>query len=206
MRLSLSLILIVVRCMFHKVTLLLASQSPRRRALLKELGWPVKIVCPPEVDEIFPNHLKQGEIPVFLAQLKSESYPDSIPDDSMLVTADTIVWLNNEVIGKPRDRNDAITMLQKLSGNKHQVFTGVCLKYKGNNHLFCDETNVYFRKLKQEEIIYYVDAYKPFDKAGAYGVQEWIGFVGIERIEGSYFNVMGLPTQRLYEAIQELLK
>lgn len=189
----------------HKITLLLASQSPRRRALLKELGWAVTIVRPPQVDEIFPTHLTAGEIPVYLAQLKSESYIDPIPDDSILVTADTIVWLNNEVIGKPQHRDDAISMLQKLSGNMHQVFTGVCLKYKGNNHLFCDETNVYFRKLELEEIIYYLDTYKPFDKAGAYGVQEWIGFIGIERIEGSYFNVMGLPTHRLYEMIKELV-
>jgi septum formation protein len=190
----------------QKITLLLASQSPRRRALLKELGWPVTIVRPPQVEEIFPDQLTAGDIPVYLAKLKSESYGDPIPDDSILVTADTIVWLNNEVIGKPLHRDDAITMLQKLSGNMHKVFTGVCLKYKGNYHLLCDETIVYFRKLEKEEIIYYVDAYKPFDKAGAYGVQEWIGFVGIERIEGSYFNVMGLPTHRLYETIRELLK
>jgi septum formation protein len=174
--------------------------------LLKELGFPVKIIQAPNVDEIFPEHLKGGDIAVYLSQLKAESYLDKIPDDSMLVTADTIVWLNGEVIGKPANRQGAITMLQKLSGNKHQVFTGVCLKYKGNYSLFCDETNVYFRKLEDKEIMYYVNRCKPFDKAGAYGVQEWIGFVGIERIEGSYFNVMGLPTHRLYLEIQSLLK
>jgi len=188
------------------ITLLLASQSPRRRALLKELGFPVKIVQAPNIDEVFPKHLKGGDIAVYLSRLKAESYPDAIPDDSMLVTADTIVWLNDEVIGKPANRQGAITMLQKLSGNKHQVFTGVCLKYKGNYSLFCDETNVYFRKLENKEIIYYVDSCKPFDKAGAYGVQEWIGFMGVERIEGSYFNVMGLPTHRLYVEILSLLK
>ncbi len=185
---------------------MLASQSPRRRALLKELGFPVKIVQPPNVDEIFPNHLKAGEIPVYLSQLKADAYVEPVPDDCILVTADTIVWLNNEVIGKPVDTEDAIAMLKKLSGNKHQVFTGVCLKYKGVCHHFCDETSVYFRSLSDEEIDYYVNLYKPLDKAGAYGVQEWIGFVGVERIEGSYFNVMGLPTHLLYSKILELIE
>jgi len=188
------------------IRLLLASQSPRRRALLKELGWPVKIVQPPNIAEIFPNHLTGGEIPLYLAKLKAEAYTEAISEDSMLVTADTIVWLNNEVIGKPSGRDDAIVMLRKLSGNMHKVFTAVCLKYKGNYHLLCDETKVFFRKLEESEINYYVDTYQPFDKAGAYGVQEWIGFVGIERIEGSYFNVMGLPTHRLYLTIQSLIK
>jgi len=189
----------------NDITLLLASQSPRRRALLKEIGFPVKIVPPPNVDEIFPNHLKQGEIPVYLSQLKANAYAEAIPDNCILVTADTIVWVNGEVIGKPVNREDAIAMLQKLSGCKHQVYTGVCLKYKGISHLFCDETNVYFRKLSDDEITYYVDEYKPFDKAGAYGVQEWIGFIGVERIEGSYFNVMGLPTHLLYNEILKLI-
>jgi septum formation protein len=187
------------------ITLLLASQSPRRRALLKELGFPVKIVQPPNVVEVFPEHLKAGEIPVYLSQLKAEAYAEPIPADCLLVTADTIVWLNNEVIGKPEGREDAIRMLHKLSGNMHQVYTGVCLKYRGKNHVFCEETSVYFRSLSMEEIVYYVDHCKPFDKAGAYGVQEWIGFVGVERIEGSYFNVMGLPTFRLYKEINSLL-
>jgi len=185
-------------------TLLLASQSPRRRALLKELGWPVKIVQPPNIEEVFPDHLNGEEIPVYLAKLKAEAYQEALSDDEILVTADTIVWLNNEVIGKPQNRDEALIMIKKLSGNKHQVFTGVCLKYRGVYHLLCDETNVFFRVLADWEINYYVDTFQPFDKAGAYGVQEWIGFVGIERIEGSYFNVMGLPTHRLYKAIQSL--
>lgn len=189
----------------YDITLLLASQSPRRRALLKELGFPVKIVQTPNVDEIFPEHLKAGKIPVYLAQLKAENFTDPIAEDCMLVTADTIVWLNDEVIGKPKDRGDAIQMLTKLSGHKHQVFTGICLKYKNKLHLFCDETNVYFRILSDEEIVHYVDQYKPFDKAGSYGVQEWIGFVGVERIEGSYFNVMGLPTHLIYGEILKLI-
>ena len=189
----------------NDITLLLASQSPRRRAMLKEIGFPVKIVQPPNVEEIYPIHLKHGEIPVYLSKLKANAYIEPIPDNCILVTADTIVWVNEEVIGKPLNREDAIAMLQKLSGNKHQVYTGVCLKYKGICHLFCDETNVYFRNLSDKEIIYYVDQYKPFDKAGAYGVQEWIGFIGVERIEGSYFNVMGLPTHLLYKEILRLI-
>lgn len=193
--------------MFEKqdITLLLASQSPRRRALLKEIGFPVKIVRPPDIEEVFPDHLKRGEIPVYLSQQKANVYSDPIPENCILVTADTIVWLNNEVIGKPADRSDAIAMLQKLSGQKHEVYTGICLKYKGAHHLLCDETHVYFRNLTPEEIMYYVDRYQPFDKAGAYGVQEWVGFVGVERIEGSYFNVMGLPTHLIYKEILKII-
>lgn len=189
----------------HDITLLLASQSPRRRALLKELGFPVKIVRPPDIDEVFPDHLKGGEIPVYLSQLKANAYNEPLSENDILVTADTIVWVNNEVIGKPDGREDAISMLQKLSGHKHVVYTGICLKYQGTCHLSCDETDVYFRHLSSEEIIYYVDTFKPFDKAGAYGVQEWIGFVGVERIEGSYFNVMGLPTHLIYNEILKLI-
>ena len=189
---------------FPDITLLLASQSPRRRALLKELGFPVKIVKAPDIDEVFPDNLKEGDIPLYLAKLKSEAY-DNCDDNSILVTADTIVWVDDEVIGKPEDREDAINMLKKLSGKMHYVYTGVCLKYKSECHLICDETKVYFKNLTEEEIIYYIDNYKPFDKAGAYGVQEWIGFIGVERIDGSYFNVMGLPVHRLYSAITALI-
>jgi septum formation protein len=174
--------------------------------LLKDLGFPVKIVQAPNIDEVFPSHLKGGDIPVYLAQLKAKAYQDSLSEDSILITADTIVWLNEEVIGKPAGRYEAITMLKKLSGNKHSVFTGICLKYQDTFTLFYDKTDVFFRMFSEEEIIFYVDTFKPFDKAGAYGVQEWIGFVGVERIEGSYFNVMGLPTHRLYLAIEALIK
>lgn len=187
------------------VTLLLASQSPRRRALLKEMGYPVKIVEAPNIDEVFPDHLKAGDIPLYIAEQKAASYTNELVANEMLVTADTIVWLNDEVIGKPQNREDAIRMLQKLSGNVHQVFTGVCIKYQSQVRLICDETKVFFKKLSIEEIVYYVDNYKPLDKAGAYGVQEWIGFIAVERIEGSYFNVMGLPIHRLYSEIEVML-
>jgi septum formation protein len=189
----------------NSITLLLASQSPRRRALLRELGFPVKIVQAPNVDEVFPQHLKAEEIPVYLSGLKADAYTDTVPAGHLLVTADTIVWLDNEVIGKPGGYDEAVAMLKKLSGRKHQVFTGVCLKHSKGRHMFYDETSVYFRTLSDEEITYYADRYKPFDKAGAYGVQEWIGFVGVERIEGSYFNVMGLPTFKLYQELQGLM-
>lgn len=190
----------------NSVTLLLASQSPRRRALLKEMGYAVKIVNAPNIDEVFPEHLTAGDIPLFIAEQKAKAYDNILLNNEMLVTADTIVWLNNEVIGKPIDRNDAIAMLTKLSGNVHQVFTGICLTYLEKTYLFCDETKVFFRQLSNNEIVYYVDNYKPYDKAGAYGVQEWIGFVGVERIEGSYFNVMGLPIHRLYAEIKGIIE
>jgi len=187
------------------IQLLLASQSPRRRALLKELGFPVQIVSSPGIEEIYPEFLQGGEIPVYLAQLKSSAYTGELDNRSILITADTIVCIDNQVIGKPEGRSSAIDMLAQLSGRKHQVFTGVCLKYRNNCHLLCEETSVYFRTLTMEEIIYYVDRYKPYDKAGGYGVQEWIGYTGVERIEGSYFNVMGLPTHRVYAKIRELI-
>lgn len=186
--------------------LLLASQSPRRRALLKELGFKVIIVKSPDIDEIYPVHLSGEEIPLYLARLKSASYTEKLNDNSILITADTIVWIDNMVIGKPDNRNSAIEMLKRLSGRMHQVFTGVCLRFLDKYSLFFEETKVYFRTLSEEEIIFYVDSYHPFDKAGAYGVQEWIGLVGVERIEGSYFNVMGLPTHLIYNNICKIIE
>jgi septum formation protein len=191
---------------FENTTILLASKSPRRKTLLQELGLNVKIVVTPDIDEIFPDHLAGSEIPLYLARLKSDSYTGKINEHSILLTADTIVWIDNLLIGKPNGRDGAIAMLKKLSGRKHQVYTGVCLKYRDNYNLLYEETNVYFRNLTGEEITYYVDKYKPYDKAGAYGVQEWIGFVGVERIEGSYSNVMGLPTHKVYTEICKLVK
>jgi septum formation protein len=190
----------------ENIVLYLASQSPRRRALLKELGFSVKIVKAPDIDEIFPPELKGSDIPVYLSKLKANAYTDDLPENAILVTADTIVWLNNEVLNKPANAEEAIVMLSKLSGTMHQVFTGVSLKYKNRFTSFYDETDVYFRHLDLEEIKFYVDKYQPFDKAGAYGVQEWIGFTGVESIKGSYFNVMGLPTHKLYTEILQLIK
>jgi len=181
--------------------IILASKSPRRQQLLKDLGIDFDIVVS-DAEEVFPNDLPKEEIPVFLANLKANALQNHLKNNTIIISADTIVWLNGEVINKPIDADNARNMLHKLSGNKHQVITGVCIKSLQKTISFSVESNVYFKHLDSEEINYYVDYYKPFDKAGAYGVQEWIGYVAIERIEGSYFNVMGLPVHRLYEELK----
>ncbi len=184
-----------------KYRIILASQSPRRQKLLKELNIDFEIKIK-EVDEICPSHLKREEIALYLAELKASAFNEELDDNDFLITADTIVWLNETLLGKPENYNHAVTMLETLSGNKHTVYTGVCLKSREKTKLFSASTDVYFRKLSAEEIRYYLETYKPFDKAGSYGIQEWIGFVGIERINGSYFNVMGLPIQKLYDELK----
>lgn len=194
--------------LIHKLRgkhLVLASKSPRRQQLLRELGLNFEVRLNGETDECYPAGLSNTDIPMFLARKKAEPLLGSLQSNEILITSDTIVWCNNEVIGKPLDRDDAIKILNKLSGNKHVVVTGVCLSTTSRSTCFHVETDVYFRKLTQEEICYYVDRYTPYDKAGAYGVQEWIGYVGVERIEGSYFNVMGLPVQRLYTELEKFI-
>lgn len=184
---------------------ILASLSPRRRELLKGMGINFEC-CVLDIVESFPPHLMGKEIPEYLAELKANAYNvEKMSEKSILITADTIVWMNGQMLGKPIDRDDAIRIIGQLSGNMHQVFTGVCLSMKNKRRIFSAESNVYFRSLSHEEICWYVDQNKPYDKAGAYGVQEWIGYIGIERIEGSYFNVMGLPTQMLYRELIEFL-
>ena len=183
--------------------IILASESPRRKHLMAELGLKFRVESNMGMDEVYPSVLKASEIPVYLARAKAAWNDNLIGSNTLLITADTIVWLGNEVIGKPVDLPDAITMLTRLSGNMHEVFTGVCIKSAFNETVFQVSSRVFFRKLSPDEIQYYVGKYKPLDKAGAYGIQEWIGYVGVERIEGSYYNVMGLPVQRLY---CELLK
>jgi septum formation protein len=187
---------------FH---IILGSESPRRHYLLKELGLDYEILVNKNVEETHPDGLSKQEIPVYLAELKSRAIMESIPEDTLLITADTIVWLEGRVINKPKDRTDAVSILNSLSGNKHEVLTGVCLRTKEKKHSFFASTLVWFAPLGNDEINYYIDHYKPFDKAGAYGVQEWIGYIGIEKIEGSYFNVMGLPIQKVYHALKALL-
>lgn len=181
--------------------IVLASKSPRRRELLAGLELEFTVESK-DVEEIYPEGMPAEEIPVYLAQLKAAPYQGELDESTLVITSDTIVLLNGEVLGKPTDADDAIAMLGKLSGAMHQVITGVCIASAHKTHSFSTTTNVYFRHLSSEEIAFYVHAYKPFDKAGSYGIQEWIGYAAIERIEGSYFNVMGLPVQRLY---QELL-
>ena len=186
-----------------KFNIVLASNSPRRKELMS--GWGVDYVVKtlPDVDESYPDTLQGEEIPAYISREKAEAYQSMIEPDELLITADTIVWMNGEVLGKPKDREDAIRMLRKLSGASHQVITGVCLTTKGWQNSFTVTTDVTFAVLSEEEIVYYVDKYSPMDKAGAYGVQEWIGFIGVESISGSYYNVMGLPVQKLY---RELIK
>ncbi len=182
--------------------IILASKSPRRRELLAGLNIPFEVIIH-EIDEVFPDGLSMEEIPVYLAKLKALPFDDELRHDTLVITADTIVWIDGTVLGKPNDYEHAAVMLRQLSGKKHVVVTGVCLTSKEKQVAFSATTDVYFKDLSDSEIDYYLNNYHPYDKAGSYGVQEWIGYIAIERIEGSYFNVMGLPVQRLYE---ELLK
>jgi len=188
------------------VRLILASGSPRRRHLLTELGLPYEIRLR-EVDESFPPHLRRAEVAEYLARHKAEAYRPDLAPDELLLTADTIVCLDEEVLNKPADAAEARAMLGRLQGRAHQVYTGVCL-LPGDGRppvVFSDETTVYFQPLTSAEIAHYVARYQPFDKAGAYGAQDWLGLVGIARLEGSYFNVMGLPTHRVWPAVQAFL-
>lgn len=181
--------------------LLLASKSPRRRELISALGMEVEFVSI-DVDEHVDPSVHPSETALHVARRKAAAYPsDKINDGSVLITADTTVVLGDKVLGKPAGRAEAVAMLRNLSGHRHTVYTGVCLRSNRKEAEFCEHTDVVFRQLTDAEIEYYVDTYKPFDKAGAYGIQEWIGMVGIERIEGCYYNVVGLPVARLYEML-----
>lgn len=185
--------------------LVLASKSPRRQHLISQLGVDYEVRVNGEDDESYPEHLNPFDIPIFLAKKKAEPIRSTLAVNEILITSDTIVLCDNRVLGKPMDRDDAVSILKMLSNKKHVVITGVHLIYNGKEHTFSASTDVYFRKLTDEEIYYYVDNFKPYDKAGAYGVQEWIGYVAVERIDGSYFNVMGLPIQKLYMELLDLL-
>ena len=187
-----------------KYNIVLASNSPRRKELMSGLGVDYVVKTLPDVDESYPETLQGTGIPAYISREKADAYKSLIQPDELLITADTIVWLNGEVLGKPKGREGAIDMLRKLSGTSHQVITGVCLTTSDWQKSFTAVTDVTFATLTEEEIIYYVDKYTPMDKAGAYGVQEWIGFIGVESISGSYFNVMGLPIQRLYQELKRL--
>ncbi|MCD4833764.1 MAG: Maf family nucleotide pyrophosphatase [Bacteroidales bacterium] len=184
--------------------IILASQSPRRHYLLKEIGLEFEIKLKQFVDESYPDHLKKEEIPLYIAGKKAEIY-GKLEDNEILITADTIVWLKDKVLQKPIDQDDAIKILKELSGNCHQVYTGVCIKSNNKEVLFSACTDVYFKKLTYPEIDYYINHFQPFDKAGAYGIQEWIGYIGVEKINGSFFNVMGLPIQKLYTELDDFI-
>jgi septum formation protein len=188
--------------MMMKKRILLASNSPRRRELLSGLGVDYQVRLLLDIDESFPPHLSAEEIPQHISRNKADAY--AVEEDELLITADTIVYCKGEVLGKPVDEADACRMLRQLSGCTHQVVTGVTLKTQEQVRTFSCTTQVTFAELSDEEIAYYVQHYAPYDKAGAYGVQEWIGFVGVTRLEGSYFNVMGLPVQRLYTELKKM--
>ena len=187
----------------EKYKVILASGSPRRRELMAGLGVNYEVRILPDVDESYPDTSQGEEIPLYIAKEKADAYIPMMQPDELIITADTIVWLDGEVLGKPRDREDALQMLRTMSGRTHEVFTGVCITTTDWQRSFTAQTEVRFATLSEDEIIYYVDNFKPMDKAGAYGVQEWIGFIGVENISGSYYNIMGLPVQKLY---RELLK
>ena len=178
--------------------LILASQSPRRRQLLGDAGIEFELSPRYECEECYPAELPAVEVAEYLSRLKSEAYPEPLGEKDILLTADTIVVACDKVLGKPEDREDAIQTIKMLSGREHEVITGVTLRSATRSVSFSSHSKVNFRVLTDEEIAYYVDTYSPMDKAGAYGIQEWIGYVGIEGIEGSFYNVMGLPVQRLY--------
>ncbi|MEN8883837.1 MAG: Maf family nucleotide pyrophosphatase [Flavobacteriaceae bacterium] len=181
--------------------LILASGSPRRQEFFKQLDVPFTIQLK-EIDEIYPEHLKAADITDYLADLKSSVFTD-LKENDLLVTSDTIVWFKEKAIGKPKNKLDAFQMLKEMSGKKHQVFTSVSVKSKSFQRIFNDETVVEFESFSEEEINYYLENFKPYDKAGSYGIQDWIGLTGVKKITGSYFNVMGLPVHKLYK---ELLK
>lgn len=185
---------------FPAYNYILASKSPRRQELLKSIELDFRIEIK-EIDETYPDSLRKEEIPVYLAKLKAEAFVNELNVNDLLITADTIVWLNGKVLGKPADADEAKKMLRLMSGKEHQVYTGVCLTSVSKQISFSDVSNVRFKELSESEIDYYVENFKPFDKAGAYGIQEWIGYIGITHIEGSFFNVMGLPVQKLYGEI-----
>ena len=186
--------------------IVLASNSPRRRELLSGLGLEYEVRTMPGLDESYPEGLPMEEIPQYISRKKAAAY--SLGADEVLITADTIVWLDGEVLGKPADEEEARQMLRKLSGKTHQVVTGVTLTFRNeeslSHHSFASVSQVTFARLSDAEIDYYVTHYRPLDKAGAYGIQEWIGYIGVTSIEGSYFNVMGLPVQRLYTEMKKL--
>ena len=188
----------------RKYRIILASNSPRRKELLGGLGIDYEVKVLPGIDESYPDSLKGEEIPVYIASEKAAAYRAVMQEDDLIITADTIVYLDGEVLGKPRDAADAARMLRLLSGKTHQVITGVCITTQAFQKSFAAVTEVTFDTLSEEEIDYYVSKYAPTDKAGSYGIQEWIGFIGVTGMKGSYFNVMGLPVQRLYRELKGL--
>jgi septum formation protein len=193
----------MLRNKLKQYKLILASGSPRRQQFFKDLDLDFEIRLK-EIEEIFPSELKAAEITNYLAELKASAFEGELQDNEILVTSDTIVWHNNKALGKPKDEQDAFEILKSLSNATHEVITSVCFKTNAKTELLCETTKVTFNELSDESILYYIENYKPFDKAGAYGIQEWIGFIGVSKIEGSYANVMGMPVDKVYEYLSKL--
>ncbi len=187
----------------QKYRIVLGSASPRRKELLSGLDIDFDVEVIPGIDESYPEELTAHEIPLYIARKKAEAYVAKMTDNELLVTADTIVATEGNILGKPADREEAIGMLRRLSGRVHEVVTGVCISTKEKCVSFSVVSKVSFAKIDDEDILYYVDKYRPYDKAGGYGIQEWIGYVGVEAIDGSFYNVMGLPVQRLYQELKK---
>ena len=185
------------------VKIILASGSPRRQQFLKDMYLDFEIRIK-EIDEIYPDHLQSTEITDYLAMLKAAPFDGTLLDNELLITSDTLVWLDKKALGKPKDYKDAFEMLQQLSEKTHEVITSVCFSTNASKHVISDTTKVTFSALTSENIDFYLTHYKPFDKAGAYGIQDWIGLVGISKIEGSYTNVVGLPTEKVFDYLQKL--
>ncbi len=185
--------------------IILASGSPRRRELMSGLGIDYTVDTETRFDEFYPDGLEIRRIPEYLACGKSRAYPRPLGKDDILITADTLVYCQERILGKPKSREEAVEMLRLLQNNKHTVLTGVCIRSLDKEISFTSSSDVYFNKISDEEIDYYIDHYKPFDKAGSYGVQEWIGYIGLLKIEGSFYNIMGLPVQRLYTELEKFV-
>ena len=189
--------------MLEKYHIILASNSPRRKELMEALGIPFEVRLIPDIDESFPDGMPLSDIPDYIAQKKADAYQSSIKEDELIITADTVVVIDNQIIEKPTDREDAIRMLHLLSGRKHEVITSVVMTSLEKQVVFSAHSMVDFAVLEKDEIAHYVDTFQPFDKAGAYGIQEWIGYIGVEGIHGSFYNVMGLPIQRIYQELKK---
>lgn len=184
---------------------ILASKSLRRQQLLKDAGINFRQINDRETDEAIPGHLNKFEIPLFLSEKKSDAYSDILTPDTIMITADTIVWFEGKVLGKPKNRTEAFKTLKQLSGQTHEVITGVTIRSTEKKKSFYSYTEVVFADLNHDEIAFYIDNYKPYDKAGSYGIQEWIGYIGIKEIHGSFFNVMGLPIHKLYRELEQFI-
>ena len=186
---------------FKDYHIILASNSPRRKELLRGLDIAFDVRVQPDIAEDYPADTAPADVAAYISREKANAYKDTIAENELIITADTVVIVGNEILGKPHDDAEAKEMLHKISGRKHQVVTGVCLTTTEKQRCFSVSTDVTFKNLKEEEIDYYIETYSPLDKAGAYGIQEWIGYIGVTALEGSYFNVMGLPVQRIWEEL-----